>query len=218
MDQVVSDDARDNERREQIASALNGGLILVDADGQIVWMDEKTRRRVNGELQNLVLPLQKSDSTAIDCFVEVVDLTINGQSSVVCVLQEAKEANRDLLAAFEAVLTDTSSFTSNVINKLRGLRQSAQTAVQSRDLDFLSEREREVLALICRGKSDVEMSEHLKLSENTIRNHVASLYRKIGVNRRSAAIIWARERGITADALGGKRRNRPPVDVREEER
>lgn len=218
MDQVVSDDARDNERREQIASALNGGLILVDADGQIVWMDEKTRRRVNGELQNLVLPLQKSDSTAIDCFVEVVDLTINGQSSVVCVLQEAKEANRDLLAAFEAVLTDTSSFTSNVINKLRGLRQSAQTAAQSRDLDFLSEREREVLALICRGKSDVEMSEHLKLSENTIRNHVASLYRKIGVNRRSAAIIWARERGITADALGGKRRNRPPVDVREEER
>jgi DNA-binding NarL/FixJ family response regulator len=218
MDQVVSDDARDNERREQIASALNGGLILVDADGQIVWMDEKTRRRVNGELQNLVLPLQKSDSTAIDCFVEVVDLTINGQSSVVCVLQEAKEANRDLLAAFEAVLTDTSSFTSNVINKLRGLRQSAQRAVQSRDLDFLSEREREVLALICRGKSDVEMSEHLKLSENTIRNHVASLYRKIGVNRRSAAIIWARERGITADALGGKRHNRPPLDVREKER
>ena len=218
MDQVVSDDARDNERREQIASALNGGLILVDADGQIVWMDEKTRRRVNGELQNLVLPLQKSDSTAIDCFVEVVDLTINGQSSVVCILQEAKEANRDLLAAFEAVLTDTSSFTSNVINKLRGLRQSAQRAVQSRDLDFLSEREREVLALICRGKSDIEMSEHLKLSENTIRNHVASLYRKIGVNRRSAAIIWARERGITADALGGKRHNRPPLDVREKER
>ncbi|MET4175312.1 MULTISPECIES: hypothetical protein [unclassified Bradyrhizobium] len=51
MDQVVSDDARDNERREQIASALSGGVILADADGQIVWMDEKTRRRVNGELQ-----------------------------------------------------------------------------------------------------------------------------------------------------------------------
>jgi hypothetical protein len=35
-----------------------------------------------------------------------------------------------------------------------------------------------------------------------VRNHVASLYRKIGVNRRSAAIIWARERAITSpDAL-----------------
>ena len=41
------------------------------------------------------------------------------------------------------------------------------------------------------------MSESLKLSHNTIRNHLASLYRKIGVNRRAAAIIWTRERGIT---------------------
>ncbi|WP_354121986.1 LuxR C-terminal-related transcriptional regulator [Bradyrhizobium sp. LA6.12] len=88
----------------------------------------------------------------------------------------------------------------------------------SQDLDFLSEREREVLALICQGKSDIDMSEHLKLSENTVRNHVASLYRKIGVNRRSAAIIWARERGITADALGAKRRSRHPLDFRDQER
>ena len=217
MDQVVSDDARDNGRREQIASALSGGIILADADGQIVWMDEKTRRRVNGELQNLVLPLQKSDSIAIDCFVEAANLTINGEPSVVCLIQETREANRDLLAAFEAVLADTSSFTRNVIDKLRGLRQTART-IPARDLDFLSEREREVLALICQGKSDIDMSEHLKLSENTVRNHVASLYRKIGVNRRSAAIIWARERGITADALAGKRRTRPPLDPRDQER
>jgi DNA-binding CsgD family transcriptional regulator len=218
MDQVVSTDARDNERREQIASALNGGVILVDADGQIVWIDEKTRRRVNGELQNLVLPIQKSDETSIDCFVEAVKLTVNGEPCVVCVIQEAKEANRDLLAAFEAVLADTSSFTRNVIDKLRGLRQSAQRSAEPRDLDFLSEREREVLALICQGKSDIEMSEHLKLSENTVRNHVASLYRKIAVNRRSAAIIWARERGVTADTLGRKRHSRLSHDLRERER
>jgi DNA-binding NarL/FixJ family response regulator len=49
----------------------------------------------------------------------------------------------------------------------------------------------------------------LNLSQNTVRNHIASLYRKIGVNRRGAAIIWARERAITAqDALGTRRRTR----------
>jgi DNA-binding NarL/FixJ family response regulator len=37
------------------------------------------------------------------------------------------------------------------------------------------------------------MGTMLSLSQNTVRNHIASLYRKIGVNRRSAAIIWARE-------------------------
>jgi hypothetical protein len=51
----------------------------------------------------------------------------------------------------------------------------------------------------------------LNLSQNTIRNHIASLYRKIGVNRRSAAIIWARERAITPqDALPPRRRARLP--------
>ena len=48
------------------------------------------------------------------------------------------------------------------------------------------------------GQSDAEMGETLHLSKNTIRNHVASLYAKIGVNRRAAAVIWARERGFTA--------------------
>jgi DNA-binding CsgD family transcriptional regulator len=47
--------------------------------------------------------------------------------------------------------------------------------------------------------NDEQMSERLKLSRNTIRNHVSSLYRKIGVNRRGAAILWAKKRGI-----GGK--------------
>ena len=65
----------------------------------------------------------------------------------------------------------------------------------------LAEREREVLGLICQGQSDPEMSVTLKLSRNTIRNHISSLYHKIGVNRRAAAIIWARDRGITGKRL-----------------
>ncbi len=48
------------------------------------------------------------------------------------------------------------------------------------------------------------------LSQNTVRNHIASLYRKIGVNRRGAAIIWARERGVTGcNALPEKSATQP---------
>ena len=46
--------------------------------------------------------------------------------------------------------------------------------------------------------------EELKLARNTARNHVASLYQKIGVNRRSALIVWARERGIGSDGVAAK--------------
>ena len=63
-------------------------------------------------------------------------------------------------------------------------------------LSDLTEREQDILALICQGMNDAEMSKRLKLSPHTIRNHVSSLYRKIGVNRRGAAILWAKQRGI----------------------
>src|SRR5581483_9618397 len=88
-------------------------------------------------------------------------------------------------------------FTRTIIEKLKALRQTNRPAPRVSDLDILTDREREVLALICEGHTDAQMSVMLKLSQNTVRNHIASLYRKIGVNRRGAAIIWARERAIT---------------------
>jgi DNA-binding CsgD family transcriptional regulator len=44
---------------------------------------------------------------------------------------------------------------------------------------------------------DQEIADFLHLSRNTVRNHVAMLYNKLDVHRRGAAIVWARERGIT---------------------
>jgi DNA-binding CsgD family transcriptional regulator len=77
-------------------------------------------------------------------------------------------------------------------------------------LEDLTKREREIVTLICRGARDVEIGAELKLSPHTIRNHIASLYKKLGVNRRTAVVIWARERGIDGTALhepraGGKK-------------
>jgi DNA-binding NarL/FixJ family response regulator len=209
MDQVVRDAARENEQLEPITSALRTGVIVVDAGGHIVWIDDNTRRRMNGGLRDIALPIHKSEVTAIDCFLTAVDLTINGEQSAVCVIQETKEPGHDLITAIESVLADTSTFTRTIIAKLRELREVAEPSGLSSDIDLLTARERDVLGLICKGKSDVEMSSELKLSQNTVRNHVASLYRKIGVNRRSAAIIWARERAITSEvALGSTSRKR----------
>jgi hypothetical protein len=39
----------------------------------------------------------------------------------------------------------------------------------------------------------------LGLSKVTVRNHVMAIYAKIGVNRRAAAVIWARERGLDGE-------------------
>ena len=46
------------------------------------------------------------------------------------------------------------------------------------------------------GHSVREIARLTGHSRNTVRNHVATLYGKIGVNRRSAAVVWGRERGM----------------------
>jgi DNA-binding CsgD family transcriptional regulator len=215
MDQVVSACALDQDRRERIIAALRRGIVLVDANGQIVWMDDHIRRRVNGGLQRLNLPLSRADSDALDGFIASVDVMINGERTPFCVIQErdhAEEPERDMVAAIHSVMADTSWFTRTIIEKLKALRQTRPAAEPdlSRDADILSDREREVLGLICEGRSDGEISKLLHLSPNTVRNHLVSLYRKLGVNRRSAAIIWARERGITCrEVVAPKRRRRP---------
>ena len=58
-----------------------------------------------------------------------------------------------------------------------------------------------MLALICRGLDDKSIARALGVSGNTVRNHVARIYAKIGVNRRTAAAAWARARGFDGERL-----------------
>jgi DNA-binding CsgD family transcriptional regulator len=198
------------EPLERIAAALDGGIILADAAGQTVWLDERARRRLNGDSHSLALPTE-SGSATLQCSVRVVETTVGGKPVLFAVLQEAGEqpqTGRDFVATLEAVMADTSWFTRTIIEKFKALRPGAQPIAPPDGLDLLSDREREVLGLICEGRSDAEMSRMLNLSQNTVRNHIASLYRKIGVNRRGAAIIWARERAITGHSAGAARQSR----------
>ena len=60
----------------------------------------------------------------------------------------------------------------------------------------LSPREAEIVDLICRGLSNVEVSQHLFLSINSVKTYIRSAYRKMGVERRSQAVLWGLGRGF----------------------
>jgi two-component system response regulator DesR len=61
----------------------------------------------------------------------------------------------------------------------------------------LSDREREVLALIASGATNQEIATALDLSPHTIKDHASSLYRKLGVRNRSEAVQRAVRLGLT---------------------
>jgi two-component system, NarL family, response regulator YdfI len=60
----------------------------------------------------------------------------------------------------------------------------------------LSERELEVLAEAGRGERSKEIAMHLGISERTVKAHLASIYNKLGVDSRAAAIAVAAQRGL----------------------
>lgn len=60
----------------------------------------------------------------------------------------------------------------------------------------LTGREREVLALIACGHANAEIADRLFLSPKTVRNHISSIFDKLGVTDRAQAIVRAREAGM----------------------
>jgi DNA-binding NarL/FixJ family response regulator len=63
-------------------------------------------------------------------------------------------------------------------------------------LDDLSQREVDVLRLITLGFSNQEIAEELYVTGNTVKSFIRSAYRKLGVTRRSQAVIWGFQHGL----------------------
>ena len=65
--------------------------------------------------------------------------------------------------------------------------------------DTLTPREAEVLNCVARGLGNREMAELLRISEKTVRNHVTTIFSKLGVASRAQAIVAARDAGLGHD-------------------
>jgi DNA-binding NarL/FixJ family response regulator len=149
----------------------------------------------HGTLQQHKARLRSVAGELIDCLVSAETINVDGADCVLWVYQDLTERRRDeleLAKAIDEVMQDTSWLSRSILDKLANLRRP-QTQPPVEDL---SPREREVLGLICDDLDDMTIAHRLSLSRNTVRNHVARIYAKLGVNRRSGAVVWGRERGM----------------------
>lgn len=81
----------------------------------------------------------------------------------------------------------------------RVLRQFRDLSLVGQDVEPLfaplSAREIEILDYIAKGNSNKEIARQLKISDQTVKNHITSILRKLAVNDRTQAVVFALRRG-----------------------
>ena len=102
----------------------------------------------------------------------------------------------ELLRAVHAVAEGGAVFGPAVARRMVDFFNAAASATSTASFPELTAREREILDLVARGRSNAQIAEQLVLSTKTVRNHVSSVFTKIQVVDRAQAIVKAREAGI----------------------
>ncbi len=178
---------------EVLAEAANGHQALAAVAREapdVVLMDlrmpeldgvEATRRIREGHPGVSVLVLTTyDDDTAI---LRAVEAGATGY-----LLKDAPR--EDLFAAVRAAARGETTLAPSVAAKLmRGLGREP-------DAEGLTEREREVLALVADGATNRSIARQLHLSEATVKTHLVHVYAKLGVDDRTAAVTTALRRGL----------------------
>jgi DNA-binding NarL/FixJ family response regulator len=77
-----------------------------------------------------------------------------------------------------------------------GLEKSRPAVKRARPTEPLTTRERQVLTLLAEARSNKEIGQRLGISEHTAKFHVNAVLAKLGVQRRTEAVIEAAKLGL----------------------
>lgn len=104
---------------------------------------------------------------------------------------------RDLLKAVRTVAAGDSLLSPRATRSLiEEYASRAKPASLSPDLDFLTDREREVMALVAAGLSNDAIAERLVISPTTAKTHVSRTMTKLGARDRAQLVVYAYETGL----------------------
>ncbi|MCA9867280.1 MAG: response regulator transcription factor [Anaerolineae bacterium] len=109
-----------------------------------------------------------------------------------------KDADEDeMMRAIQAVGRGEAIFSPAIAERLMDYFSATKNSPHANAFPDLTDREREVLALIARGRSNFEIADELSISLKTVRNHASNIFNKLQVADRTQAAIRARDAGLS---------------------
>ena len=179
----------------EAANGPAGVRLALDLDPDVVLMD--LRMPGGGGLEAITELVRRKARAHV-----LVLTTYDSDRDIMAALDAGatgyllKDAPRDeLFAAIRAAAGGESVLSPAVATRV-------VSRMRSSGAGELSSRERDVLGLVARGRSNREIARALFVSEATVKTHLGHVYDKLGVNDRAAAVAVAYDRGVLGDHAG----------------
>ncbi len=103
---------------------------------------------------------------------------------------------KELVRAIQAVHQGEAIFSPAIAKRMIGYFAALPHTASAIAFPKLTEREREILQLMARGRSNAAIATTLSLSLKTVQNHVSNIFSKLQVADRAEAIVRAHEAGL----------------------
>jgi pimeloyl-ACP methyl ester carboxylesterase/DNA-binding CsgD family transcriptional regulator len=183
---------------------LYTSMFLPDGtEEQLAWFDEVCAKSASPALAARLMGEQSNaDFRAIPGQIEVPTLVIHCLDDAVVPYSQGVEIAAGIRDAEFAQIDSRNHILmadepgweklKSLVLDFTGVESAAEDALFA----GLSERERDVLTEIATGFSNSEISARLFISEKTVKNHITSIFDKLGVSNRSQAIVRARDGGF----------------------
>jgi DNA-binding NarL/FixJ family response regulator len=213
---IVDDQAIVRAGLARILAPEDGFEVVAECGDGRQAVDELPRLGPDVILMDVRMPaLDGIAATAelrrLDDPLDVLVLTTFGEDEVLWGAIEAGAAGfvlkdstaEDLIAAVRAVAGGAAWFDPAVASRLldRYRQVVAPAARDAARLDLLTDREHDVLRLMARGATNAEIGATLFVAEATVKTHVGSIFGKLGVRDRAAAIVFAYDHGVVTPGV-----------------
>ncbi|GAB2979216.1 response regulator transcription factor [Amycolatopsis acidiphila] len=187
-------EAADGAEAVRLAERLRPDVVLMDVRMPVLDGVEATKQIVEAGTSRVLV------MTTFDLDEYVYAALQGGASGFL--LKDTPPAH--LVSALHAVAGGEAVVSPSVTRRLldRFVGAGGGTLRDESELQPLTEREREVLVLIAKGLSNVEIAETLFLSEATVKTHVGRILSKLGLRDRVQAVVLAYETGLIRPGQG----------------